>query len=269
MDFRDRCSAVACDVRLGAGGDRRDHDGEFGDLAGRAFRQGRRHRRTRQQGHLCSHRDRAKRRFRRDHAAEEDRDDGSEEGRYGGVLLPVSSEHEGDANHRAVKFFFSPCGRRCLRGAKADEGSPQNVRPVPLTRLVSSMRATLSHKGRGKVSALRGTVSIFKQPLLVVSARSTCDEAIQFFLVALDCFASLAMTTRHNFSFSRRTAPEPYQFVRSLRKQEGAGKTGCALHPRSHVQCASTKNAHEHTGSAEAVRPSLRNGLTTYTCSPW
>jgi hypothetical protein len=44
---------------------------------------------------------------------------------------------------------------------------------------------------------------------------------------------------------------------------EGAGKTGCALHPRSHVQ-RHTKNAHEHTGSAEAVRPSLRNGFTTY-----
>jgi hypothetical protein len=24
------------------------------------------------------------------------------------------------------------------------------------------------------------------------------------------------------------------------------------------------KNAHEHTGSAEAARPSLRNGFTTY-----
>src|ERR1700742_3820605 len=27
--------------------------------------------------------------------------------------------------------------------------------------------------------------------------------------------------------------------------------------------------AHEYTGEAEAVRPSLRNGSTTYTCSPW
>jgi hypothetical protein len=27
--------------------------------------------------------------------------------------------------------------------------------------------------------------------------------------------------------------------------------------------------AHEHTGSAEAVRPSLRNGFTAYTRSPW
>ena len=42
--------------------------------------------------------------------------------------------------------------------------------------------------------------------------------------------------------------------------REGAGKTGCALHPRSHVQ-RKTKNAHEQTGSAETLRPSLRNGL--------
>src|SRR6202161_832282 len=48
------------------------------------------------------------------------------------------------------------------------------------------------------------------------------------------------------------------------RKQEGAGKTGCALHPRSRVHCASKENAHEHTGSAETLRPSLRNGFTTY-----
>jgi hypothetical protein len=42
---------------------------------------------------------------------------------------------------------------------------------------------------------------------------------------------------------------------------KGAGKTGCALHPRSRVQ-GREKGAHEHTGSAEAVRPSLRNGFT-------
>jgi hypothetical protein len=27
---------------------------------------------------------------------------------------------------------------------------------------------------------------------------------------------------------------------------------------------AQNKNAHEHTGSAESIRPSLRNGFTTY-----
>ena len=46
--------------------------------------------------------------------------------------------------------------------------------------------------------------------------------------------------------------------------REGAGKTGCTLHPRSRVQRCASRNAHEHTGSAEAIRPSLRNGFTAY-----
>jgi hypothetical protein len=41
-------------------------------------------------------------------------------------------------------------------------------------------------------------------------------------------------------------------------EEEGAGKTGCALHPRSRVHVAHQENAHEHTG------PSLRNGFTAY-----
>jgi hypothetical protein len=45
--------------------------------------------------------------------------------------------------------------------------------------------------------------------------------------------------------------------------REGAGKTGCALHPRSRVQSVG-RDAHEHTGSAEAVRPSLRNGFNGF-----
>ena len=45
---------------------------------------------------------------------------------------------------------------------------------------------------------------------------------------------------------------------------EGAGKTGCALHPRSRVQNCAERSAHEHTGSAETLRPSLRNGFTAY-----
>jgi hypothetical protein len=52
--------------------------------------------------------------------------------------------------------------------------------------------------------------------------------------------------------------------IRSRLKEEGAGKAGCALHPRSHVQCASKQNAHEHTGEAGASRPSLRNGSAGY-----
>ena len=58
--------------------------------------------------------------------------------------------------------------------------------------------------------------------------------------------------------------------ISSAPKTEGAGKAGCALHPRSHVHSCTKENAaHEHTGSAETLRPSPRNGSTTYTCSPW
>ena len=47
-------------------------------------------------------------------------------------------------------------------------------------------------------------------------------------------------------------------------EMRGAGNAGCALHPRSRVQECTKKSAHEHTGSAEAVRHSLRNGFTAY-----
>src|SRR6185437_3377968 len=52
-------------------------------------------------------------------------------------------------------------------------------------------------------------------------------------------------------------------------KNEGAGKAGCAPHPRSRAQEMHASGAHEHTGEAEAIRPSLRNGFTAYTRSPW
>jgi hypothetical protein len=43
------------------------------------------------------------------------------------------------------------------------------------------------------------------------------------------------------------------------RNTEGAGNAGCALH-RGPVCKAVRKTAHEHTGSAEALRHSLRKG---------
>jgi hypothetical protein len=47
---------------------------------------------------------------------------------------------------------------------------------------------------------------------------------------------SRVMTTEYVSAISRLTAPEFCKFTRP--KREGAGKTGCALHPRSRVQCA-------------------------------
>ena len=54
------------------------------------------------------------------------------------------------------------------------------------------------------------------------------------------------------------------RFVSPSKIEEGAGKAGCALHPRSRVQVCAKESAHEHTGEAEALRLSLRGGLTAY-----
>src|SRR6476661_2242549 len=54
------------------------------------------------------------------------------------------------------------------------------------------------------------------------------------------CFA-LPILRRYDFAISRRNSPEVcYQTSRPLRS-EGAGKTGCLLHPRSRVRFAHNK----------------------------
>src|SRR3954464_14357269 len=45
---------------------------------------------------------------------------------------------------------------------------------------------------------------------------------------------------------------------------EGAGKTGCLLHPRSRVRFCANKNGTRAYRAARAFRPSLRNGFTAY-----
>src|SRR5881398_2937861 len=56
----------------------------------------------------------------------------------------------------------------------------------------------------------------------------------------MDCFAALAMTPGYTFAFSRRNPPEACISF-ALLEIEGAGKTGCLLHPRSRVRFAQSK----------------------------
>ena len=51
-------------------------------------------------------------------------------------------------------------------------------------------------------------------------------------------------------------------------QSEGAGKAGCALHPRSRVQTALSKKRTRAYRSSGNIRLSLRSGFTAYTCSP-
>jgi hypothetical protein len=46
----------------------------------------------------------------------------------------------------------------------------------------------------------------------------------------------LCIVRKHGFTISPRDAREVWQVIFALWKTEGAGKTGCALHPRSRVQ---------------------------------
>ena len=67
----------------------------------------------------------------------------------------------------------------------------------------------------------------------------------------------------HTAAFSRHTMPEVFKIIGPQIKR-AQGRPGarctrglvCNVH---HKKCA-----HEHTGSAETLRPSLRNGFTTY-----
>src|SRR5260221_4250964 len=49
----------------------------------------------------------------------------------------------------------------------------------------------------------------------------------------------------------------------ALANEEGAGKTGCTLHPRSRVQTCTKKRTRAYRFSG-GIRPSLRNGFTAY-----
>ena len=70
------------------------------------------------------------------------------------------------------------------------------------------------------------------------------------------------MTTECDFAISRRIAPEVC-FDRCP-SQKSAGKTGCALHPRSRVQCAHKKTHTSIQVQRRASGSSLRNGITAY-----
>ena len=85
----------------------------------------------------------------------------------------------------------------------------------------------------------------------------------------MDCFVASAPrndgspNSKRNFAFPRRDAPEACIIVSP---SENRGRRESRMRAAPAVSCASCtkKYAHEHTGSAENIRPSLRNGFTAY-----
>src|SRR6202012_4667067 len=76
---------------------------------------------------------------------------------------------------------------------------------------------------------------------------------------------------RYAFSFSRHGFVRVLQLHSALKKKRahatlkrGRGEDRVRAAPAISCAMCIKRNAHEHTGSAEAVRPSLRNGFTAY-----
>jgi hypothetical protein len=79
----------------------------------------------------------------------------------------------------------------------------------------------------------------------------------------MDCFASLAMTTKRDFTFSRRNAPELWEKSLSLERKRAQGM------PDARCTRGLVCNVHKEVRTrayraAEAIRHSLRNGFTAY-----
>src|SRR5437899_9573265 len=81
----------------------------------------------------------------------------------------------------------------------------------------------------------------------------------------MDCFVASAPRNDggYSFAFSRRVAPELCQKfpAPSIKRAQGMPDARCT---RDLMRNVHRKCAHEHTGEAENIRHSLRNGFTAY-----
>ena len=71
-------------------------------------------------------------------------------------------------------------------------------------------------------------------------------------------------TTEYDFAISRHELPEVCLKFLAPSKLEGAGKTGCLLHPRSRARFGANKKCTRAYRAAGAFRPYLRNGFTAH-----
>ena len=82
----------------------------------------------------------------------------------------------------------------------------------------------------------------------------------------MDCFAPLAMTSKHTFASSRRDSPESLLY---LSPEEGVGNAGCPLHPRPRVHLVVVERTRVTTSTPESPGIPARNGFNGFLrCSP-
>src|ERR1700704_1469688 len=98
--------------------------------------------------------------------------------------------------------------------------------------------------GSAKQSIARSVIaSVAKQSILPRKER-------------MDCFAALAMTSKHSFTTSPRNAPEA---LMNLPPKEGVGNAGCPWHPQPRV----------HFVVVERTRVNEYPGITRRSRTQW
>src|SRR5712672_1780495 len=77
----------------------------------------------------------------------------------------------------------------------------------------------------------------------------------------MDCFASLATTSKRTFATSPRDAPEA---LINLPPKEGVGNAGCPLHPRPRVHLVVVERTRVTTSTPESPDVPARNGFNDF-----
>src|SRR5882757_2843380 len=117
-----------------------------------------------------------------------------------------------------------------------------------------SRRSAKSASRHGRGSSRADPDSIFKElnrhcePTGRANAGPMTGSAKQSIAAAeMDCFAALAMASKHTFTFPPRNAPEP---LMNLPPKEGVGNAGCPWHPRPrvHFVVVERTRVNEYTG---------------------
>ena len=169
--------------------------------------------------------------------------------------------HPGDPRHRRQEADPDPRGRRTRAGISGQPRQHERQRRRSAGGVASGVTreggvsSTLRARCPRHCEAISGPRTMRRSEAIPITCRCAWMTGFRFAL-------PIAMTTGYEFAISRRIAPEVCQLLPSS-KSEGAGKTGCLLHPRSRVRFAQTKCTRAYR-AAGTLRPSLRNGFTAY-----
>ena len=122
--------------------------------------------------------------------------------------------------------------------------------PRPIFVIASEAKQSMSQRGERWIASSLSLLAMtgIERPHTPLSSSAKAEDPVRRGLSVLSS-ASLeywirsavrarTMTARCVSAFSRRIAPEVCWKFFALSKSEGAGNAGCALHPRSHAQCA-------------------------------